>query len=43
MHTRVLGAGSLEVSALRLGCMSLSHGYGRPTAPARVRQRRSLL
>jgi aryl-alcohol dehydrogenase-like predicted oxidoreductase len=28
MEKRVLGAGGLEVSALGLGCMGLSHGYG---------------
>jgi aryl-alcohol dehydrogenase-like predicted oxidoreductase len=31
MQTRRLGRGStLEVSALGLGCMSMSHGYGPP-------------
>lgn len=30
MKTRRLGAGTLEVSALGLGCMSMSHGYGPP-------------
>ena len=33
MQKRVLGQ-SLEVSALGLGCMGLSFGYGLPTAPA---------
>ncbi len=28
MHKRTLGNSSLEVSALGLGCMGLSHGYG---------------
>ena len=28
MQTRTLGSGSLEVSALGLGCMGLSFGYG---------------
>jgi aryl-alcohol dehydrogenase-like predicted oxidoreductase len=28
MEKRTLGAGGLEVSALGLGCMGLSHGYG---------------
>lgn len=31
MHTRTLGNSSLEVSALGLGCMGLSHGYGPAT------------
>jgi aryl-alcohol dehydrogenase-like predicted oxidoreductase len=30
MQKRKLGNGSLEVSALGLGCMSMSHGYGPP-------------
>ncbi|MDG2527300.1 aldo/keto reductase [Caulobacter endophyticus] len=29
MEKRILGRGGLEVSALGLGCMGLSHGYGR--------------
>lgn len=28
MHTRELGLSGLEVSALGLGCMGLSHGLG---------------
>lgn len=28
MHKRKLGAGNLEVSAIGLGCMGFSHGYG---------------
>jgi pyridoxine 4-dehydrogenase len=28
METRVLGRSGLEVSALGLGCMGLSHGFG---------------
>ena len=28
MEKRILGRGGLEVSALGLGCMGLSHGYG---------------
>lgn len=28
MHTRVLGSGGLAVSAIGLGCMGLSYGYG---------------
>jgi aryl-alcohol dehydrogenase-like predicted oxidoreductase len=31
MHKRTLANGSLEVSALGLGCMGLSHGYGPAT------------
>lgn len=31
MHKRKLGNGTLEVSALGLGCMGLSHGYGPAT------------
>jgi aryl-alcohol dehydrogenase-like predicted oxidoreductase len=31
MKTRMLGRGGLEVSALGLGCMGLSHGYGPAT------------
>ncbi|MDZ3992884.1 aldo/keto reductase [Pseudomonas sp. Teo4] len=31
MHKRTLGNGALEVSALGLGCMGLSHGYGPAT------------
>jgi aryl-alcohol dehydrogenase-like predicted oxidoreductase len=31
MHKRMLGTSSLEVSALGLGCMGLSHGYGPAT------------
>ena len=31
MESRKLGAGGLEVSALGLGCMGLSHGYGPAT------------
>ena len=27
MHKRVLGAGGLEVSAVGLGCMSMTGGY----------------
>jgi len=30
MQQRTLGTGGLEVSALGLGCMSMSHGYGPP-------------
>jgi aryl-alcohol dehydrogenase-like predicted oxidoreductase len=30
MQTRMLGRSGLEVSALGLGCMGLSHGFGRP-------------
>lgn len=31
MHKRTLGNSTLEVSALGLGCMGLSHGYGPAT------------
>ena len=31
MNTRTLGTKGPEVSALGLGCMGLSHSYGRPT------------
>ena len=30
MQTRELGRSGLKVSALGLGCMGLSHGYGQP-------------
>ena len=30
MQKRKLGSGGLEVSALGLGCMSMSSGYGPP-------------
>lgn len=30
MQKRRLGRSTLEVSALGLGCMGLSHGYGQP-------------
>ncbi|PLR33275.1 aldo/keto reductase [Chimaeribacter californicus] len=33
MQTRFLGKSGLEVSALGLGCMGLSHGYGPATDP----------
>jgi len=33
MQKRKLGEGDLEVSALGLGCMGLSSGYGRPVDP----------
>src|SRR5438477_11454647 len=32
MDKRRLGKSNLEVSALGLGCMGLSHGYGHPVA-----------
>jgi aryl-alcohol dehydrogenase-like predicted oxidoreductase len=34
MQKRLLGNSGLEVSALGLGCMGLSHGYGQPVAKA---------
>jgi aryl-alcohol dehydrogenase-like predicted oxidoreductase len=34
MQKRILGKSGLEVSALGLGCMGLSHGYGTPANPA---------
>ncbi len=33
MQKRYLGKSGLEVSALGLGCMGLSHGYGPATDP----------
>lgn len=30
MQTRILGRSGLEVSAIGLGCMGLSHAYGEP-------------
>jgi aryl-alcohol dehydrogenase-like predicted oxidoreductase len=33
MNTRTLGTSGLQVSALGLGCMGLSHGYGPPVDP----------
>ena len=35
MEKRILG-GSLEVSALGLGCMGLSHAYGEPVERKRL-------
>lgn len=34
MQTRTLGASGIEVSAVGLGCMSMSQSYGRPDAAA---------
>ena len=34
MKTRLLGAFGLEVSAVGMGCMGLSHAYGPPTEPS---------
>lgn len=36
MQTRELGKSGLKVSALGLGCMGLSHGYGTPTDKAQA-------
>ncbi len=36
MQKRSLGASGLEVSALGLGCMGLSHGYGPATSTTQV-------
>ena len=36
MQTRKLGASNLEVSALGLGCMGMSFGYGPPAADAEM-------
>lgn len=36
MQTRKLGAGNLEVSALGLGCMGMSFGYGPPADDAEM-------
>lgn len=36
MQKRYLGKSGLEVSALGLGCMGLSHGYGRRPIPVRL-------
>jgi len=33
MQKRKLGKSNLEVSALGLGCMSMSFGYGPPAVP----------
>jgi hypothetical protein len=37
MKTRVLGNSRLEVSALGLGCMGISFGYGQPMEKAAKR------
>ena len=39
MNTRILGRSGLEVSALGLGCMGLSHGYGSAVGEQRRRSR----
>ena len=38
MEYRTLGSSGLRVSAVGLGCMGMSHGYGRPADKREMKQ-----